>query len=517
MTKQNPRVAILGFSLESNGFAPVARREEFEQSYLLAGRELEADIRSPHPRVTGTVNGFREGMDASGEWELVPVLIASTSSSGPVDQAFFDELLREMQQRLEASLPLDAVYISEHGAATATVDTDPDGTLFEMVRRVVGREVPVVATLDLHANVSSRMVAMTDLLVAFLTNPHVDQRERGREAAAALRELLAGMRTKKALVKVPLMPPSVTLLTGTGEDDRPYGDLIRYGQGRVGGTVLNISVCAGFFLTDSPKGGMSVVVTTRGDQEIADQLARELAQRAWDDRHRYVPRLVSIDEATRRMVETCRESRLPSLCIADVADNPGGGGRGNTSDLLQSFIAAGIERVALGVFNDAALASEAHRRGTGTRFRAMFNRMETHPMSKPFEADVKVVSLTDGRCVGRRGSNAGRTLALGPSARLRIGGDRGIEIVVISIRQQCTDPVMLESFGIDIASLRGLIVKSRGHFRAGFDEFFRGEQIVEVDAPGLTSPVLSRWSYRNVPRPVFPLDSNVRWRAQETA
>ena len=508
-----PRIAVLGFSLESNGFAPVATRADFEESYLMSGAILEADIRAPNPRANGTLIGFAEGMDAGAPWEMVPITAAATSPSGPVDQGFFDELLGEMRAGLSAAGRLDGVYIAEHGAAAATVDPDPDGTLFAMVREVVGAGVPVIATLDLHANVSARMVEATDLLVAFITNPHVDQRERGREAARAMRELLSGMRTAKAFVKLPLMPPSVTLLTNEGPGPRPYGDLIRRGQRAVDATVMNVSISAGFYLTDSVKSGMSVVVTTRGDAERARGLAAELAREAWGDRERYVPSLVSVEEATRRMQAASRDVSLPALCFADTADNPGGGGRGNTTDILRAFIDAGVRGVAFAIFNDPTLAAEAHRRGEGARFEALFNRDEHHLLSKKLAAEVEVVKLSDGTFVGRRAANRGRTLMLGPSARLRIGGEGGIEVIVISIRQQVTDPAVLEHFGIDVASLRGVVVKSRGHFRAAFGEFFRDDQIVEVDAPGLTTQGLHNLPYRNIPRPMYPLDPETEWKA----
>ena len=509
MTRK-PRIAVLGFSLESNGFAPVAMRADFEESYLLASDDLSSDLRADHPRAPGTLTGFRRAMDASGDWEMVPILVAATSPSGPVEQRFFDETVAEMRRRLATAMPLDGVYIAEHGAATGTVDHDPDGTLFAMVREVVGAKVPIIATLDLHANVSDRMVRETDLLISFLTNPHVDQRERGDEAARAMREMLGGVRTARAHVKLPLMPPTVTLLTGEGEG-RPYGDLIRYGQTRLSPIVMNVSICAGFYLTDSPKAGMSIVVTTRGEQQAADALARELAVRGWNDRHRYVPHLVPIEAAVRRMIEASRDPSKPAVCAADVADNPGGGGRGNTTDLLQALIAAGMRGMALGIFNDPALAAEAHRRGEGAKFRATFNSAETHPLSKRFDSDIEVVKLSDGRLIGRRGANNGRALNLGPSARVRIGGEGGIDIVVITIRQQCTDPALLEHFGIDVGALRGFVVKSRGHFRAGFDEWFGNEQIVEVDAPGLTTQGLHHLPYRNIPRPLFPLDPETTW------
>jgi microcystin degradation protein MlrC len=514
---RGPRIAVLGFSLESNGFAPVAVRADFEAIYLFSGAALEADIRSPNPRANGTLIGFAEGMDSSGRWEMVPIVCAQASPAGPVDQAFFDELVAQMRAQLSSAGRIDGVYIAEHGAAAATVDPDPDGTLFSMVREVVGAAVPVIATLDLHANVSARMVEKTDLLVAFLTNPHVDQRERGREAARAMRELLAGLKTAKAFVKLPLMPPSVTLLTNEGPGPRPYGDLIRRGQAAIDGAVMNVSISAGFYLTDSVKSGMSVVVTTRGDGARARSLAAELARAAWADRKRYVPSLVSVEDATRRMVAVSRDASLPALCFADTADNPGGGGRGNTTDILRAFIDAGVRGVAFGIFNDPSLAAEAHRQGKGARFSALFNRDEDHVLSKKLAADVEVVSLSDGTFVGRRAANRGRTMTLGPSARLRIGGEGGIDVVVISIRQQITDPAVLEHFGIDVAKLRGVVVKSRGHFRAAFGEFFRDDQILEVDAPGLTTQGLHNLPYRNIPRPMYPLDPDAQWHPPEFA
>ena len=490
--------------IESNGHAPVATREEFAANFIGKGGELVADWRSRHPRAPATLTGFVEAMDATGAWTSVPLMVAMVGASGPVEHGFFLEVVEEHEERLRTALPVDGVFLSLHGAAIGTAEADPEGVLLERLRAIVGPDVPIVATLDLHANVSAKMVANADLLVAYRTNPHVDMAERGAECAAHLREMLRGVKATAAFVKLPMIPPSVTQNTKSG----PYGDIIAYGQSLSDARVMNVSVVSGFSLGDSVKNGMSVIVTTRNDAALARRLAQDIAQRTWNERHRYVPKLTSLEEATRMALACGRDAAKSALLFADVADNPGGGGRGNTVWILEAFHKAGVEGALLGIFFDPALAAEAHRLGKGRRFRARFNREETHPLSGRFEADAEVLALHDGNLVGKRGISAGHSIALGPMALLAVGG---IRVVVVSIRQQCKDTAMFECFGIDIAAARSVIVKSRGHFRAAFDLLFPDERIVEVDVPGLTTPILSRVPYRNLPRPIFPLDPDMDW------
>jgi microcystin degradation protein MlrC len=196
------------------------------------------------------------------------------------------------------------------------------------------------------------------------------------------------------------------------------------------------------------------------------------------------------------------------LIFADVADNPGGGGRGNTMWIVAAFHQAGVKDALVGVIHDPLLAAEAHALGEGARFTARFNRDGGDEFSKPFAATALVRRLHDGNMRGRRGIYADNTLALGPCAALQLDG---ITVVVISNRVQCADPVFFEAFGLDIGAARVVVVKSRGHFRGGFDEFFRHEQVIEVDVPGLTSPVLSRFQWQHMPRPVLPIDPAAEW------
>ncbi len=499
-----PRVALLGFSIECNKFAPTATRAHFAARTLLEGDDIVSEARTATPGMLPETPGFVAAMDASGPWVPVGVALAMTEPNGPVEHGFFVELLDTIERRLKAALPVDAVYICSHGAGLTTEEDDPDGLLFERVRRIVGPDVPVAATLDLHANVSARMVASIDAFIGYRTNPHLDMRERGAEAAAAIREMLAGLRPQAAFIRLPIVPPTVTMLTAAG----PYAEMIEFGQRRMSPEILNVSVMGGFAFADTADNGLAIVVTARHDKRAAEALAREIAELGWANRARFYPRLTALDEAVARALAVGRDRSLPALAFADVADNPGGGGRGNTIFLLRAFYEAGVQDTLLGVFYDPPLAAEAHRLGAGARFEAHFNRSETTNFSEPWAAPATVTVLTDGACVGRRGIYAGMRLELGPCAALQTGG---VTIVVVSHRVQCADPVFFEMMGLDIGAARAVVVKSRGHFRGGFDEFFGPGQIVEVDLPGLTSPMLNRFDWKRLPRPVIPLDDNVEW------
>jgi microcystin degradation protein MlrC len=499
-----PRIALLGFSIECNRFAPIATKAHFLARTYLEAEAIVAEARAPAPVMLAETPGFVAAMDAAGPWVPVGIALAMTEPNGPVEHAFFRELLDTIRQRLTAALPVDAVYICEHGAAVTTEEDDPDGALFQMVREIVGPGVPIAATLDLHANVSARMVEAVDVFIGYRTNPHLDMRERGAEAAAAIREMLGGIRPKRAFVKLPIVPPTVTLLTAAG----PYAEMIALGQQRLGPEIMNVSAMGGFAYADTPNCGLSVVVTARHDKAAAEAAAREIATLGWANRERFRARLTSLDEAIEKALAAGRDRSLPALCFADVADNPGGGGRGNTVFLLRAFHEAGVGGALFGIFYDPPLAEEAHRHGRHYHFTAQFNRGETSEFSEKWAAPARVAALSDGNCVGRRGIYAGTRLALGPCAALALGG---ITVVVVSHRVQCADPVFFEMLGLDIGRARAVAVKSRGHFRGGFDEFFGPAQIVEVDLPGLTSPMLKRFHWTRLPRPVIPLDDNVEW------
>jgi microcystin degradation protein MlrC len=505
VSKDNSRIAVLGFAIECNRFSPVTTAADFEQDVDIRGNQIVSEARSGASITMPDLPGFFTEMDRTGQWTPVPLRVSLAQPGGPVEESFFRTFLSDIEAGLKAAGPLDAVFVSAHGAALAEGTDDPDGDLFEVVRRAVGSDIPVVAVFDLHANVSHKMIDNLSVFVGYLENPHTDIYERGVEAAKHMRECLAGARTAITMVKVPLVPPQISLLTAKG----PYADLIRYGQTKLGGDILNVSVMAGFAYSDSPKNGLTAVVTARNaNRKAAAKLSLKIAQRAWDMKERFKRAMMSLGDAVQLAVSVGRDRRRKPIVLADVADNPGGGGRGNTTYLLRALKSAGAQHVIFGVFNDAAVAAKAHALGGGAIFTASFNSQEHQEFSLPFDSEAKVIKLSDGKYVGRRGVLRNVSSDMGPSALLDLGG---IQLVVISHRCQCMDPRQFEMFGLDIAQARVVVVKSRGHFRGGFDEFFKPDQIYEVDCPGLTSPVLANFTWSKLPRPVYPLDEETTW------
>lgn len=508
-----PRIGLCGVILESNRSSPVATREDFESLYILEGDAIVEAAREPQSVIAPEMSAFVQMMNVTGDWTPVPLLLTGCHPHGPVDGA----LMREFTDKTVAAIsnadaPLDAVFIANHGAMVATDSHDPDGDYFAAIRAAVGPDIPIITTLDLHANISDQMAASVDMIVGYRTNPHVDMIERGEEAAAAMRMVLAGrIQPKLEITRLPLTPASVALLTAQA----PYGTMIDIGQRRQAehaGAILNVSIFGGFVFSDTPDNGVAICVTARNDRALARALADEVAAVGWSNREAFRRKLMPISEA----VALAQKPDRKPVIFADSGDNPGGGGTARTTEFLEALLAAtpGPERLYYGSFYDPPLAEAAHRAGIGQTITAEFNTLPGTQYDRPVTVEAEVVGLNDGDVVGRLGLFAGRTMKLGKAAALRVGG---LTIIIISDRTQTADPMFFEIFGLDIADAHTVVVKSRGHFRAGFRPWFAPDQVHEIDTEGLTSPVLERRQWHHLPRPVFPLDDDVTWQPRSSA
>jgi microcystin degradation protein MlrC len=491
------RVAIAGFGIECNRFAPEATLADFACDTWLWGEEIVAAVRGPSPHLVGELAGAFAVLDAAGPWQAVPLGYAWAHPNGPVDHGVFASWLGRVIEMLTAAGPVDDVLLIQHGAALTTDDDDPDGLITEEVRRIVGRHVPIVVTLDLHANLTRRMLGAADVTIAYRTNPHVDMRACGEAAARSLLSLRPGQRPAQVLIRLPIVPPTVTMLTA---GDGPFAAMRRAADRAIGGDILDVSVLGSFPHSDTADNGLAVLATAWSGHAAAYDAACRVAAIGWEGRAAFDPVFVTAEQAASLAL------RLPrrTIALADLGDNPGGGGRGTETALLEALLSAGATDAVFGLLHDPALAEAAHAVGLGGRI-ALGGTQPTRALSR-YGATVR--GLSDGRATGRRGLLAGVPIRLGPSAALDLGGT---VLAVSSIRFSPNDPACFEHLDIDLSRMRTIALKSRGHFRAGFDEFVAAGDVIEVATPGLTTPLLLSLPWRNLPRPVIPLDPVSSW------
>ncbi|MEM0953184.1 MAG: M81 family metallopeptidase [Pseudomonadota bacterium] len=494
------RVAILGIAVESNAFAPVADRGTFDDYAYLKGDDVIAARVIDYWLGAYGEQGFFPAMSRLREWEPVPVLIADGQATGSVDHQTYLDIKDELLKGLRAALPVDAVYIVAHGAGRTTELHDMDGDYFRAVRAVVGDNVPIVATLDLHANLTPAMVKACDALVSQRTNPHVDSEARAEDAALLLHRMLSGWRPVQAATRVPFLTPQVSQLTERGQ---PMGDLVvRAEEGIAQGDYLGVSLLSGFSFADTPDNGLWLYALGEEASALRKSLTA-LADQVWAWRPRFTRATLSVEEAVQHALTV--ESLPNPLIYADIADNPGGGGTGNTIWLLEAFCAAGITNAIFAPFIDRELVAQAQSAGTGREIVAEFNRGSLSEFARPWQHSATVRWVGEGDYDAEYGVYAGSRVPLGPCAVLELAGNT---VIVISAKQQLLGEDFITHFGVDASAARFIVGKSRGHFRAGFQHRVPPDCIFEVDSLGLTTAELDQVPWQNITRPIAPLDTN---------
>jgi microcystin degradation protein MlrC len=492
------RVAITGYMHEVNAFArPISRRHGLQvadsQGGLAETWEAGAAIRR-----------LRELREV----EIVELPVWEFGASGPLDDADFTTVVEEVADRLRAAGSVDGVLVLGHGAGRTDIDLDADATFLRAVRDVVGPDVALVVVLDFHANVSPAMCDLADVLVGYRTNPHVDIEDRSIEAADHLHRLLEGGRTVRALSRPPLLLPQLAQNTTPGE---PLAEVVALAESAIGGAVLNVSVFGGFSLADVRDCGLTVVVTADASAaeaaDTATTIAADVAGRAWALRDRYRTQLTPLADAVHIAQDAVAGRRSP-VVLADTADNPGGGAPGNATFVLEAFIAAGFDRTVMGLHCDRAVVDAAWEAGVGAQTRVEFNAGSADPLARPLAVDATVLCLQDGPLVPTTGVYRGMERHPGRCCALQIGG---VAVAVSSHKVQCADDDTLMHVGLDPRQARVTVVKSRGHFRAGFAHLVADDQIVEVGAPGVAPAVLDGIAFTNISRPIAPLDIVDEW------
>ena len=474
------RIAIGGFQHETNCFV----EPKTDYAYFAAHRDRPplvygADVTKWLSGNSFAIAGFMQDMSA--RHDLVPLLWTSGGAGGLVTRDAFERIAGGIVGCLSQAMPVDAVYLDLHGAMVTEDFEDGEGEVLRRVRAAVGPDIPVVISLDYHANVTPQMVELTDALIGYRTYPHVDRVETGQYAAKAMEALLQhGRPAGRALRKAPFLIP----LNGQCTLVNPSKSVVARSQ-VVEGELINLSYLAGFPPSDLYWCGPSVVAhawTQKAADRAADAMMREIvAQEA-----NFAEAMVTPEEGVKRAIAVSRTASRP-VVIADTQDNPGCGGSADATDLLKALVAADAQGAVLGFLCDAEAARAAHAAGEGAQVTLALGGRSGPQGVTPLEATFRVAGLGNGKFQSDGAVTRGRNIDVGPMALLTLGG---VSVAVTSKRLQAYDQAPFRQLGVEPAQQKILGLKSTCHYRAELEPM--AEEVIVVLAPGyyLADPAL---------------------------
>jgi microcystin degradation protein MlrC len=494
------RVGILGWLHESNTFiADGTTIGHFEQDLLVEGEAVRARLASTQHEI----GGFFGGLEEAGI-EAVPLLAARAVPHGPVTKACHRGLLERILGQLRAAGPLDGLLVAAHGAMVSGQHADADGDWLTELRAHLGVQRPLLTTLDPHANLSPRMVASSDALIAYRTNPHLDQRDRGLEAARLLaRQLRGEVRATMAAS----FPPMVINIERQ-ETAAPHWHAVQetLDEVRREADVLSASIILGFPYADVPEMGAATIVVTNNDSARAQLLADRLGRALWDNRASFVGQLIDIPTA----VAQCRELPGP-ICLLDMGDNVGGGSPADGTLLAHALreqlrdLGPGI---AFACIQDPAAVMACAEAGAGQE---VFLRIGGHTddlHGPPLGGTFRVRSLHEGRFRETQARHGGAA-EFDQGATAIVDEDGPLTLMLTSRRTPPFSLSQLTTFGIDPAAYRVLIAKGVNAPLAAYAPVCRS--FLRVNTPGCTCADLRQLTFHQRRQPLFPFETELAW------
>ncbi len=495
------RILIGQFMHETNTFSRLPTTlADYKRRWLVEGEAML-------PRFRGTrteIGGLADYAAAHAGWELVPAVAANATPSGKLTRDTFEAIRDMFLACARAAGKLDGAVLALHGAMVSETEDDAEGALLEALRGVIGAQIPVVVTLDLHANATPRMARHANALISYRTYPHIDQYERAQQAAALIDQILDTKTIPQTLI---VQPPTLCGADhGRTVQPGPMRDLLALADGFEKEDGIHVvSIQAGFMPADIEWAGPSVAVSHEPAVAArASQIANSLAHEIWRRRAEETIRYWSIAEVM-AAVRADRGEGGP-LVVADGTDNPGGGGYGDATNLLRALIDGNVQQAAFGHIYDPGTAQAAVKAGAGARLKVRLGGHVDPAFGAPIEIEAEVLSVSDGTFINDGPMVKGTRTEMGPTAVLRIGG---VDVIVISNRLQNTDLQTFLSQGIDPRQRRVVVVKSVHHFRAAYAPIAR--EVMIVDSGALCTPDPVRLNYTRLRRPIWPLNENITY------
>ncbi|HUG13452.1 MAG TPA: M81 family metallopeptidase [Thermomicrobiales bacterium] len=487
------RIAIGQLSHETNTmFGPPTPVEEFQRQGWFHGAAIVDQY--------GGARTYLGGMIVAGadlDVEIVPTFAAQAHPSGTIERAAFERMRDELLAAIRAAGEIDAVCLALHGAGSAEGVDDLEGTILKAVRELVGPDVPLIATLDLHCHSTATMIEQATALLTVHEYPHVDGYERGYEAIELAVQTLKG--EVQPVMHLEVLPMTIAPTTSFHGPAREINERCWEWEKRDG--VIDVTFIHGYPHTDVPIISTSVMAIADGDAALAREAAKAVATRVWETRDRFLANLPLPEEAIRQALAT---DGGPAV-IAEVSDNPGGGSPGDGTHLLRAMLDAGLAEAAFGFIYDPETAAQAHAAGPGATIEARIGgKTDPAMLGAPVETRAYVKCVTDGQFITQSPMGRGGRRNLGKMARLVVSG---VDVIVGSESNQTIDGELFLLHGIDVTRYKIVALKSQNHFLAGFEAL--AARIIRTDPPGWTTSNLKAFDYLRINRPIWPLDEGV--------
>lgn len=491
-------ILIGGLLQESNTFSEARSSiEDFRSYYYRTGDEMLAPQRTEN-ELSGFLRGIRERPEAKPQ----PTLYAQAVSSGKLPRQVLKELKRQLREQIGRAPVCDGVLFAMHGAWVAEDCDDADGEVLTELRQLVGPDVPIVITLDSHANVTQRMVAAVDGIVGYRTFPHIDFADRGYQAAQLLFGILrTGRRPHIALRKVPMIVPAERHETYRG----PMGEL--WAEALAGERNGQAGLTSLFLVQpwlDIEEMGSSVVVVDE-DAAKAEREADRLAGLMWAKRKEFAIRLYTVDEVLQAMA--AEPERKQVVVVSDSADSPGAGSAGDSNAVLRELLRLGADRgvrCLLSMVDREAVAT-AVAAGAGAKVRLEVGYSLSRSVGSPLAIEATVAALGDGRFVFGGGTVANLVANMGRCAVVTIGT---LSVLLMENPTFTGDPAMYRSVGLEPTEADLVLVKSATQFRAEYEQLT--DRIYILDTPGASTANLHSLRFTRIPRPMYPFDDDFR-------
>jgi microcystin degradation protein MlrC len=465
--------------------------QSFQDRYLLDGQQAIAARGDQNTELAGLLDTGR----AHG-WQINHVISAAAGPGGVVTQQAFDALSTPLMAAAQGSW--DGIFLMLHGAMVTETHEDGEGEILRRLRAIVGPDIPIAATLDPHANVTASMCQHAQILVSYTTYPHVDFRATGTRCAELLHRTMSGDISPVTLrARRPMLEEANAGRTDIGPMIERHA-VARACEARKG--VYAISINGAFPCADIAEVGPTVLVTCDGDTKGHRAIAETLADDIWNRRHDALNTYVSSFDAAQ--AAKAWNGDAGPLVIADYADNPGSGAYGDATNLLAALLAADVKNACFGALVDPKAAKFLNAQPIGTEVTLNIGGATAPEIGgKPICVSGRVKWTGDGRVVGSGPMMRGLERNFGQSAVLDVAG---IEILIVSIAHQILDLKQFETFGINPAEKSVVALKSMQHFRAAFAPI--AGRIIVCDSGALCTLDYASLGYKNVPRPIFPLD-----------